>query len=76
MKTVMKNFVIYRWVEIVSALAGVALFLFFKDDADKLFWKGLGLTLAIKALMALTADYFAEKRGKIYLKGLQEFTQS
>jgi drug/metabolite transporter (DMT)-like permease len=76
MKTVMNNFVVYRWVEIVLALAGVALILFFKDNADQLFWKGLGLTLAIMALIALTADYFAEKRGKIYLKGLQEFTQA
>jgi uncharacterized membrane protein len=75
MKTVMKNFVIYRWVEIVLALTGIVLFFYFKDNADKIFWKGLGLTLAIMALTALSADYFAEKRGGIYLKGLESFIQ-
>lgn len=74
MQTVMKNFVIYRWVEIVLAIAGVALFLYFRNNITQLFWKGFGLTLAIMALLALTADYFAEARGKIYTKGLQEFT--
>ena len=73
MKTVMKNFVIYRWVEIVLALTGIGLFFYFKDNTDKIFWKGFGLTLAIMALTALTADYFAEKRGAIYLQGLQSF---
>jgi uncharacterized membrane protein len=75
MKTVMKNFVIYRWVEIVLALTGIVLFFYFKDNTDKIFWKGFGLTLAIMALTALTADYFAEKRGDIYLKGLESFIQ-
>ncbi len=41
---------------------------------DKQFWKGVGLTLTIMALLALTADYFAAQRGRIYLKGLQQFT--
>ena len=75
MKTVMKNFAIYRWVEIVMALAGVVLFFYFKDNADKIFWKGFGLTLAIMAVTAFTADYFAAKRGHIYLKGLESFIQ-
>jgi len=75
MKTVMKNFVIYRWVEIVLALTGIFLFFYFKDNTDKIFWKGFGLTLAIMALTALTADYFAEKRGGVYLKGLASFIQ-
>ena len=75
MKTVMKNFIIYRWVEIVLALTGIVLFFYFKDNADKLFWKGFGLTLTIMALTALSADYFAEKRGNIYLKGLESFIQ-
>ncbi len=76
MQTVIKNFVVYRYVEIGLALIGMSLFFYFKDNSDKTFWKGFGLTLAILALITLTADYFAEKRAKIYLKGLQEFTQS
>lgn len=74
MRTVMKNFIIYRWVEIVLAITGIALFLYFRNNETQTFWKGFGLTLAIMSLMALTADYFAEARGKIYTKGLQEFT--
>jgi drug/metabolite transporter (DMT)-like permease len=73
METVMKNFAIYRWVEIVLAIMGVGLFFYFNKDADQQFWKGFGLTLAIMAVLALSADYFAEKRGAIYLQGLQSF---
>jgi uncharacterized membrane protein len=75
MKTVMKNFTTYRWVEIALALTGIVLFFYFKENTDKIFWKGVGLTLTIMALTALTADYFAAKRGDIYLKGLESFIQ-
>ena len=76
MQTVMKNFVIYRWVEIVMAITGIVLFFYFKNNIDNQFWKGFGITLAIMALLALTADYFAEKRGDVYIKGIEEFTKS
>lgn len=75
METVMKNFVIYRWVEIVLAIIGIGLFFYFNTNADQQFWKGLGLTLAIMAIVALSADYFAEKRGAIYLQGLQSLVK-
>jgi hypothetical protein len=45
-------------------------------DLSNDFWRGLGLGLAIMALLALTADFFAEKRGHVYLNGLKEFTKS
>lgn len=73
MQTVMKNFVIYRRVEIILALTGIILFFYFKDNTDKFFWKGFGLTLTIMALTAFTADHFAAKRGDVYLQGLQSF---
>lgn len=76
METVMKNFVIYRWVEIILLLAGLGLYIYFMRDLSNDFWRGLGLGLAIMALLALTADFFAEKRGRIYLNGLKEFTNS
>lgn len=71
MGTVMKNFGIYRYAEIVLALIGIGLFLYFRNNTDQQFWKGFGITLAIMALIALSADYFAEQRGAVYLKGLQ-----
>jgi hypothetical protein len=73
MKTVMKNFVLYRYTEIALALAGIGLFFYFRQNPDRFFWKGFGLTLAIMAVTALAADYFAEKRGKIYTKGIESF---
>jgi len=74
MQTVMKNFVIYRWVEIFLFLVGAALYIYYIRDFNKDFWRGFGLALAVMALIALTADFFAEQRGKIYTKGIQSFT--
>lgn len=76
MQTVMKNFVIFRWVEIFLFLVGIALYVYFIRDFNNDFWRGLGLVLAIMALIALTADYFAERRGKIYTNGIRSFTSN
>jgi uncharacterized membrane protein YbhN (UPF0104 family) len=75
MKTVMRNFIIYRYTELFLLVAGAALFFYFKTNAAKTFWSGLGLALAIMALLALAADYFAEKRGKVYTDGLASFVK-
>jgi drug/metabolite transporter (DMT)-like permease len=71
MDKVMKNFILYRWVEIILALAGIAFFVYFKGDPQKTFWNGFGITLTMMALLALGADYFAEKRGKAYQSHLE-----
>ena len=73
MENVMKNFAIYRYVEILLALAGLGLFLYFRNDETKMLWKGLGSTLAIQAILMLGADYFAEKRGGTYKQALETF---
>jgi len=73
MKKVMKNFVIYRWVEIFLFLVGTGLYIYFIRDFYNDFWRGFGFALAIMALLALTADYFAEKRGHVYTKGIESF---
>lgn len=75
METVMKNFIIYRYTEIVLGLIGVGLFFYFRNNIDKQLLAGLGIGLFIMAAAALTADYFVEKRGHLYLKGLKEFTK-
>ena len=75
MKTVMKNFVIYRYTEIFLLLAGVALYIYFIRDIKHDFRRGFGLALAVMALLALAADFFAEKRATAYTKGLELFIQ-
>ncbi|MBL0182215.1 MAG: hypothetical protein IPP96_07940 [Chitinophagaceae bacterium] len=72
MNTVMKNFVIYRWVEIAFIIAGVVLIFLFRTNPDKIFWYGLGIALAIQGVLMLGADFFAEQRGKTYRQNLQE----
>jgi drug/metabolite transporter (DMT)-like permease len=71
MEKVMKNFAIYRWIEIGLIVLGVFLFFYYKTSNTKQFVKGIGLSLAIMAVLALTADFFAEKRGRLYVEHLQ-----
>jgi drug/metabolite transporter (DMT)-like permease len=73
MEVVIKSFVVYRYTEIVLAFLGICLFFFFKSNLEKQFWAGLGIGLFAMAILALGADYFAEKRGHVYLIGLKEF---
>ena len=75
MKTVNRNFVIYRWVEIALIFAGLALLFYYKGNTEKTFWFGLGITLAIQSALMLGADFFAEKRAKIYTEQLESFVQ-
>ena len=72
MEKVMTNFVIYRWVEIAFIITGLVLIFLFKSNPDKSFWYGLGIGLAIQALIMLGADYFAERRGKVYTEELKK----
>ena len=71
MKKVIQNFIIYRRVEIAFIITGLILIFIFKTDPDKTFWCGLGVALAMQAAIMLGADYFAEKRGKIYTRNLE-----
>jgi hypothetical protein len=75
MQAVTKRFIIYHYVEMVLALAGIALFFYFKNKPTQQLWKGFGLTLTIMIFFALGADYIAAKRAKIYLNGLHAYTQ-
>lgn len=73
METVMKNFVIYRFVEFFLILFSIVLVFFYKNYvlqtncfSGKAFWFGFGIALFIQSVVMLSADYFAEKRGKMY----------
>jgi uncharacterized membrane protein len=69
MEVVMKNFVIYHWIEIILLLLGIIMFFYFEPNT---LGKGFGLGLAIQASFLLLLDYFAESRGKTYLEFLQQ----
>jgi hypothetical protein len=69
MEVVMKNFVIYRWIEIILLLVGIVMFFYFEPNT---LWKGVGLGLAIQACFMLLLDFFAESRGKTYLEFLHQ----
>jgi hypothetical protein len=73
MNVVMKNFVVYRHVEIALMVLGLLFFCYFPNHT---FWKGLGIGLFIQASLMLSLDYFAEKRGTDYLKQLTTLTKS
>jgi polyferredoxin len=68
MKIVLKNFIYYRYFEIVMIAIGIVLLNYFPDYT---FWKGLGIGLFVQCLLLLLLDFFAEKRGLTYLKYLQ-----
>lgn len=68
MKSVMRNFQIYRWIEIAFMVIGLGLILWHsKPD----FWKGWGAGMFLQGGLMLLADYFAEKRGLAYIDSLK-----
>ncbi len=75
MELVNKNFIIYRYTEIVLLLIGIALYFSFRSNPDKSFWVGLGVALAIEAAVSLGTDYFAENRATTYTIQLKEFVK-
>lgn len=71
MQVVNRNFIIYRWVEIALLIAGTVIAFIYNGNADKQFWFGLGIALALQAAIMLGADYFAEQRALNYAKGIE-----
>ena len=72
MEKVMSNFVIFRYVEIALIILGIALMYSSLNDT---FWRGMGLGLFIQASIVLSLDFFAERRGHIYLEYLKELSE-
>ena len=69
MEAVIKNFIIYRYTEILLIILGIVLFFYFPSQT---FWKGVGIGLFIQSGLMLSLDYFAEKRGTEYLHYLKK----
>ena len=67
MQTVMKNFSIYKAVEMLLLIVGVGMIAFLQrhDMAA-----GIGVGLVLQAAVTLTLDIFAEARGADYLSAL------
>ena len=71
MEVVMKNFALYKWIEIALILVGLIMFFYFQPAT---IWKGIGLGLFIQAGFMLLLDFFAESRGKTYIEVLRTIT--
>ena len=68
MQTVMKNFSIYKVVEMVLLILGLGMLAFWqRNDLAA----GIGIGLVLQAALTLTLDLFAETRGTVYLSALQ-----
>lgn len=73
MEKVMNTFKTVMIAEVVLFLAGIFLFVYCKNDPQKIFWAGVGIALAIQAAVCLFADITAFTRATVYRKGLTEF---
>jgi len=63
MQTVMKNFSIYKGIEMVLLILGLGMLAFWqRHDLAA----GIGIGLVLQAALTLTLDIFAETRGSIY----------
>jgi hypothetical protein len=71
MEKVLRNFVIFRYAEIALIILGIALMYSSMNDT---FWRGIGLGLFIQASIVLCLDFFAERRGHIYLEYLNQLS--
>ncbi len=71
METVMKNFSIYKAIEMLLLIMGVAMIaLFQRHDVAA----GIGVGLVLQAALTLVLDIFAETRGADYLSAVQSIT--
>jgi hypothetical protein len=63
METVMKNFGVYKKIEISFVLMGVLLIVLMKQRP---FWLGIGVGMLMQGAVMLALDIFAEQRGEKY----------
>lgn len=70
MEKVLSNFVIFRYVEIVLIVLGI---LFMYSSKNDTLWKGVGLGLFIQVSIVLGLDFFAERRGSMYMSYLKDY---
>ncbi len=69
METVMKNFAMYKIVEVAFVVIGLLLIFL---ASSKEFWLGVGVGMLLQGALMLTADIFAERRGKEYIHAIRK----
>jgi hypothetical protein len=70
MTAVMKNFILYKWIEIALLAAGIVLIVFWqRHDLAA----GIGAGLVLQSAFMLCLDLFAEARGETYVAALLAF---
>ena len=67
MQTVMKNFSIYKMIEMLLLITGLAMIAFWQRNDIA---AGIGIGLILQAAITLVLDIFAETRGADYLVAL------
>lgn len=70
MDSVMKNFSMYKIVEVAFVVIGLLLIFF---ATSKEFWLGIGVGMLLQGALMLTADVFAERRGKEYIQAIERY---
>ena len=73
MESVMRNFVIFRYTEITLIIFGIILMYGFRQN---LLLNGIGLGLFIQSSLVLLLDFFAERRGEVYLAYLKTIIEN
>lgn len=73
MQKVMKSFRVIIIAEVILLVAAVFLFFYFRTNASRQLWSGVGAGLLIMTIVALALDISAQKRGDVYTKGLERF---
>ena len=71
MEPVMKNFQIYKSIEIVLLLSGIILSFLFRHNMT---WYAISIGLIAQSAIMLVLDLFAERRGDLYLEFLRQLS--
>ena len=70
MEAVIRDFNIYKWIEIVFIICGIIVYLIF-SKSSQVFWKGIGLGLLIQSSLMLTLNLIAEDRRNSYTHSIK-----
>lgn len=71
MKTVLNNFVVYRYIEITLLAVGLVCMFAFNSNSGI---RGVGYGLFIQSVIMLSLDFFAEERAVFYLDYLKRLS--